>query len=482
MSSDSFFSDEHFGFAAEQTLPPESLGNPDFRRRYGVRYAYVAGGMYKGIASVDLVITMAKAGLMSFYGAGGLSLDVIEQSLAAIKAALPRGQSFGVNLLPDYQNPELEMQRVELLLQQGVRFIEAAAFMAPTPALLRYCLTGIHKDPQGRIVVPNTVMAKVSHPKVAEMFLQPAPQKILLQLLEQGYLSEEEVALAKHVPLAKDICVEADSGGHTDAGNPSVLFPAIKRLADAAPKRYGYQRKVTVGLAGGIGSPDSALAAFMLGADFILTGSINQCTPQAGTSDVAKDLLQAMDVQDTSYAPAGDMFETGARVQVLKRGALFAPRANKLYQIYLQYPSLDALPEAELAKVEKILFNTPVSVVWAEVAAYIGKKRPQQLQRLQSNPKQKMAAIFRWYFVQTTRFALAGDTQNQTDFQIHTGPALGDFNQWLKGSQYESWQQRHVDVIAQLLMSACAQLMSQRLDTLLQYQMPEPAPLRAAIA
>ncbi len=61
------------------------------------------------------------------------------------------------------------------------------------------------------------------------------------------------------------------------------------------------------------------MAAFMLGAEFILTGSINQCTVEAGTSDKVKDLLQQMNVQDTEYAPAGDSFQMGSKVQVLKR-------------------------------------------------------------------------------------------------------------------------------------------------------------------
>ena len=69
----------------------------------------------------------------------------------------------------------------------------------------------------------------------------------------------------------------------------------------------------------GIGTPEAAAAAFLLGAEFIGTGSINQCTVEAGTSDSVKDLLQEANVQDTSYAPAGDMFEAGARVQVLKK-------------------------------------------------------------------------------------------------------------------------------------------------------------------
>src|SRR3954462_15450892 len=98
--------------------------------------------------------------------------------------------------------------------------------------------------------------------------------------------------------------------------------------------KYRYQNKIRIGAAGGIGTPHAAAAAFILGADFILTGSINQCTVEAGTSAAAKDGLQELNVQDTDYAPAGDMFELGARVQVAKRGLFFPARANRLYELY----------------------------------------------------------------------------------------------------------------------------------------------------
>ena len=80
---------------------------------------------------------------------------------------------------------------------------------------------------------------------------------------------------------------------------------------------------------------------WVMGADFILTGSINQCTVEAATSDAVKDLLQGMNVHDTDYAPSGELFELGSRVQVLKKGIFFPARATKLVQLYRQHESLD---------------------------------------------------------------------------------------------------------------------------------------------
>ena len=44
-----------------------------------------------------------------------------------------------------------------------------------------------------------------------------------------------------------------------------------------------------------------------------------------------------------------------------------------------------------------------------------------------------MALVFRWYFGYTSRIAFEGDIKNKVNFQVHTGPALGAFNQWTKG-------------------------------------------------
>src|SRR5262249_44640182 len=160
-------------------------------------------------------------------------------------------------------------------------------------------------------------------------FMSPAPEGMVRELVAGGHLTPQEAHLGRSIPVAGDICVEADSAGHTDQGVAYALMPVMLHLRDQAMARYSYRKPIRVGAAGGIGSPAAAAAAFVMGADFITTGSINQCTVEAGTSERVKDMLQDMDVQDTSYAPAGDMFETGAKVQVLSKGVFFPGRANK---------------------------------------------------------------------------------------------------------------------------------------------------------
>ena len=54
---------------------------------------------------------------------------------------------------------------------------------------------------------------------------------------------------------------------------------------------YPETLRVGLGVSGGIGTPASVLAAFTQGADFIMTGSINQSCLEARTSVSVKEML-----------------------------------------------------------------------------------------------------------------------------------------------------------------------------------------------
>jgi trans-AT polyketide synthase/acyltransferase/oxidoreductase domain-containing protein len=64
--------------------------------------------------------------------------------------------------------------------------------------------------------------------------------------------------------------------------------------------------------------------------------------------------------------------------------------------------------------------------------------------------------------------ALGGSEENKVDYQIHCGPALGAFNQWVKGTNLEDWKQRHVDAIAVKLMNETVELLNQRYKNFLE--------------
>jgi trans-AT polyketide synthase, acyltransferase and oxidoreductase domains len=440
-------------------VSPEALGNPTFRAEYGLKYAYIAGSMYKGIASKQLVTAMGRAGMMGFLGTGGLDLGEIEDAIRYIQTHLQDGHPYGMNLLSEPGRDETEAKLVDLYLRYGVRCVEASAFIQVSPSLVRYRLAGARRLAGCELQVPNRVIAKVSRPEVAEMFMRPPPPPIVKELVQRGLLDADTAALAHLIPVASDICVEADSGGHTDQGVAYALMPAFLKLRDTIAQEHGCASRIRIGAAGGIGTPEAAAAAFVLGADFILTGSINQCTVEAGTSDAVKDILQTMDVQDTGYAPAGDMFELGAKVQVLKKGLLFPARANKLYDLYMRYKSLDEIDPETQKLIQDKYFKGSFDQVWAETRAYYERTHRRTFNAAVVSPKQKMALIFRSYFVLSTRFALRGELERRADFQIQCGPALGAFNQWIRGSDLEDWRKRHAPDIGERIMRGAAQLL-----------------------
>lgn len=448
------------------SITAESLGSNAFRERYASKYAYVVGAMYKGISSKELVVASGKSGILSFFGTGGISIEKIAESVEYIQERLEQGQPYGMNLLNNIERPELEMQVVNTFLEYRVRNVEAAAYMQITAPLVKYRVSGLRRNSEGNVEAVNQVMAKVSRPEVAEVFMRPPPKSIIEELLKSGQINEAEALMSREIPVAHDICVESDSGGHTDQGNAYVLVPAIRSLSIEVMNQQSYSKKLCIGAAGGIGTPEAAAAAFILGADFVLTGSINQCTVEAATSDEVKNILQNLDIQDTGYSPAGDMFEIGAKMQVVKRGTFFPARANKLYELYLQHDSIDELDSKMIQKIQNKYFKRSIEEVWSETKSYYKKSIPHKLEEIENNPKKKMASIFRWYFVHSTRLAMKGVRDQVVDYQIHCGPALGAFNRWVKGTELEDWRNREVAQIGKLIMHETASFLEERVSML----------------
>jgi trans-AT polyketide synthase/acyltransferase/oxidoreductase domain-containing protein len=444
-----------------KSIDPTRLGHSDFRSEYGVRYAYTAGAMYKAIASEALVVALARAGLIGYFGTGGLTLSGIDTAIESIRSQITENQAFGMNLLHNTRRPGLENQTVDLFLSRHVRFVEAAAYTDVTPSIVRYRLRGLCRGPGETITAPHLVLAKISRPEVARAFMSPAPDGMVRELVAAGHLTPQEAEMGRSLPVAGDICVEADSGGHTDKGVAYALMPVMLDLRDQIMARYSYRKPIRVGAAGGIGSPAAAAAAFVMGADFITTGSINQCTVEAGTSERVKDMLQDMDVRDTAYAPAGDMFETGAKVQVLSKGVFFPGRANNLYELYLRHNSVDEIDRQTKKQIEEKYFKRSFEDVWYEARNYYSLIDP-EFEKSDPSPKQKMGVIFKWYFIHTTRLAMHGAEEEKVNYQVHCGPALGAFNQWVKGTALESWRNRHVSDIAERIMNGAAAILTKR--------------------
>ena len=70
-----------------------------------------------------------------------------------------------------------------------------------------------------------------------------------------------------------------------------------------------------------------------MGAAFVVTGSVNQACIESGSSDIVRKMLAEASQADVTMAPAADMFEMGVKVQVLKRGTMFAMRGAETLRI-----------------------------------------------------------------------------------------------------------------------------------------------------
>lgn len=464
-------------FALLGTLPalyPEWLGDRGFCEAHGVRFPYVAGAMANGISTTDLVIAMARAGMLGFFGAGGLAYPRVEEAMERLAQALGgTNLAWGANLIHSPNEPELEERVADLFLRRGVTKVSASAYLGLTPAIVRYSATGLTADAQGNIQRRNAVFAKISRPETARHFLGPAPKAMLDGLVQAGRLTAAEAELALRVPVAEDITVEADSGGHTDNQVLTAVFPVIAALRDRKMVEHGFTRPIRVGAAGGLGTPDAVAAAFGLGAAYVLTGSVNQSCVEAGLSDEGKKMLATASMADVVMAPAADMFEQGVELQVLKRGTMFGPRAKRLYEAYRHNDSLDAIDAATRARLEKEVLGVSFAEVRAATAVFWDERDPSQSARAQKDPKHEMALCFRWYLGLSSRWAIAGDAERRLDYQIWCGPAMGAFNDWVKGSFLDSPAARTVSQVAFNLLEGAAVVT--RAHQLRSYGAPVPA-------
>jgi PfaD family protein len=422
-------------------LLPSDLGDSAFKLDLGLRYAYVVGAMANGITSVEMVQAAGRAGMIGFFGAGGLSINQVEKAidrLSADQSTFP----YGFNLIHSPHDPQLETAVVDLFMKRGIRLISASAYMALTLPLVHYRVKGIHQMPDGRIVCPNRVVAKVSRVEVGSRFFAPPPPKLLNELVGQGKITPQEAQLAEHIPLAQEITAEADSGGHTDNRPALTLLPIFLTLRDDAMRQYQFSTPLRVGLGGGIATPEATAAAFAMGAAYVLTGSVNQACVESDTSNAVRNLLAQAAQADVAMAPSADMFEMGVRVQVLKRGTMFAMRAAKLYELYRAYESYGQIPEQTRTLVERDMLCASFDTAWEQTQRFFEERDPSQIERAERDPKHKMALVFRSYLGQSSRWAKIGDPDRKMDYQIWCGPSMGAFNAWVKGSFLEPTENR----------------------------------------
>jgi trans-AT polyketide synthase, acyltransferase and oxidoreductase domains len=129
--------------------------------------------------------------------------------------------------------------------------------------------------------------------------------------------------------------------------------------------------------------------------------------------------------------------------------------------LYRQNASLEDLDEDTRQTLEKTYFRCSIDEAWRQAAEYCRRGgRGDVVEKVERDPKQRMALVFRWYFAKTVREAMQGAPGDRANYQIHCGPALGAFNRIVKGTALEPVEARHVDAIAELLMTGAARVLA----------------------
>jgi len=131
-------------------------------------------------------------------------------------------------------------------------------------------------------------------------------------------------------------------------------------------------------------------------------------------------------------------------------------RAKKLYELYISHQRIEDIPLADRENIEKNFFRAPLSQIWEQTRQFFMKRDPTQVERAEKDPKHLMALVFRWYLGHSPKWAIAGDLTRKLDFQVWCGPAMGSFNEWVKGSHLESHKNRGVADVAMNLMYGAA--------------------------
>lgn len=434
---------------------PRQLGDISFCEDHDLRFPYMCGSMANGIASIKLVKAAANAKLLASFGAAGLTLGEIEKAAQHLTETLS-SKPFCFNLIFSPNEKGHEDAVVSLYLKYGIRLIETSAYMKLTLPAVRYRVHGIHRNTFGDIEIPNKIIAKASRVEIATKWFSPPPEKMLLELVASGDITEEQASLASQIPMAQDLTVEADSGGHTDNRPAITLLPTIIALRDRLQKEFKYAKPLRVGAAGGIATPASTAAAFSMGAAYVVTGTVNQACVESGSSDIVRKMLADAQQADVIMAPAVDMFEMGVKLQVLKRGTMFAMRGNKLYELYRAYDSINAIPEKERQSLEKTIFKAPLADIWQLTRDFFNERDPEQIIKADQDPKHKMALIFRWYLGLSSRWANAGEESRQVDYQVWCGPSMGAFNEWTKDSFLAEPANRTIEAVAMNILYGAA--------------------------
>ena len=402
--------------------------------------------MANGIGSVEIVEAMAGPACSASSARPGCRSTAIEAAIDRLQTqSLGDRPPFGFNLIhtPERAGPR-GGDRSICTCSSGVRLVEASAYLDLTPPVVRYRARRhpargpdgevVDAEPRHRQGVARRGGDASSSPR------RPSDSCSELVAARQAH-ARSRPSSPREVPVAQDLTAEADSGGHTDNRPAITLLPDLLALRDRlAGAATAIDMPLRVGAAGGIATPASVAAAFAMGAAYVLTGSINQACVESGSSDAVRKMLAEAEQADVIMAPAADMFEMGVKVQVLKRGTMFAMRAAKLYELYRAYPCLEAIPAAERADWRRTCSARRSTRSGRQTREFFLQPRPDaRCAQAERDPKHKMALVFRWYLGLSSRWANAGEP---TASSITRSGAARRWARSTSGPRARSWSSR----------------------------------------
>ena len=176
-------------------------------------------------------------------------------------------------------------------------------------------------------------------------------------------------------------------------------------------EKYGYSEPLCVGLGGGIATPESAAAAFSMGAAYVLTGSVNQSCTEAGICEDVRKLLCQAEQADVAMAPSADMFEIGGPGPGPQAGNPFSASGPKNCTIFINpLPVLKTWiprPERKFRKnSSKPILKVPGPLPGSSSSPGAIPKRWSGQTR---TPGIKWPLVFRSYLGQSSRWAIQGE-------------------------------------------------------------------------
>lgn len=410
----------------------ERLGSARFRERYEAELAWVVSGTGDGAVGDEVCRAARAAGLAAFADPAPGAPD-----RASLGGAGRQGR--GIGLRP---GPEADEQ-VTALLAHEVRYVEAHHPHGPDAALVRFRFTGARRGPAGAPVAVRHVIARVTGLDQAAAFLRPPSAALLDELVRTAGLSAAEADVARMLPVASDLAVQAPGGWHTDGADAYQLLPAVAALAAGSPG----PEPVHVGLCGVVGTPEQAATAFALGAAFLVSTSLTACAPAARLADALKHTLARAGDDDVTWAPTERHATLGVPARVVRRGTLFPARAGLLHRLLRAHRYFADIPEHRRRHIEEHLLGGSVTALPASDSV---------------DGRLRTADVFRWYARETARRTPGGDPVRPLDHQLPCDPDLTHFNRVTSGTALAAWTARTPGAVAEHLLTNAAELLSAR--------------------